>query len=621
MSLAKILIKSPKKIESFLNTIPIPIHAWQIHQNEMFLIDYNSAAYLETNGEIKNYLGSIAAEYYKENIELIDVLKESVDKSTSISKEIKYFCSNSNELQHILVKTDFIPPDLVLVQKINKTKQELLEQKVKKSEEMYFLITENAHDLIGVINRKFKFEYLNENSLSNILGYTTKEIIGKNILKFIHPEDVNLAIQKYSDGFEVGESIGEMRTRHKQGHYVWLELKGKSYTDHNGEKKGVIISRDITQRKLLEQRIKESEEKYHYLFEKSPYMIILINTKGDIIDFNQNTFKYLRGINKKDLIGKNFLDLNLIPSKHLNKLKRLYKDLFGEGFSIPLEFKMDSSKNNLVGTNLEWIEVQTAMLKVGDDNLIQMIIQDISERKRVEEKYIIAYDQAEFYKNLCTHDFSNILLVINGSSQICSLFIDDPEKVKEVKDNLERIRDQVKRANLLIKNIQKISEIDRNKPLLKLINICTPLTESIKYVNDSYKEKSVEINVNSSNDQFFVPANNLILDVFENILINAIKYNDKPNIKISVKISKIEKDNNNYVKLEFSDNGIGIQDSRKKLIFQEGRKRDKYTKGMGFGLTLVKTIIDSYDGQIWVEDRVPNDYTQGCNFVILIPTK
>ena len=765
MSLTKILIKSSKKLESFLNTIPIPIHAWQIRRNNMFLIDYNSAAYEETEGEIKNYLGSIAAEFYKKNIDLLDVLKECVDKCKSISKEIKYFSCISNELKELLIKTDFIPPDLVLVQKISKASQNLLEHKVKESKEKYFLITENAHDLIGVINRQFKFEYLNEHSLSNILGYTTKDIIGKNVLKFIHPEVVNLAIQKYSDGFKFGESIGEMRARHKQGHYVWLELKGKSYTDHNGEEKGVIISRDITQRKLLEQRLMESEEKYRNLFEKSPYMIILINANGDIIDFNQNTLKYLRGINKSDLIGRNFLDLNFIPLKHVSKLKELYKDLLGKGFSNPLEFQMDSSDKIITGTDLNWIEVQSSIVKIGDDNLIQVIIQDISERKKAEEKireneemfrkffeesqdgiiltdengivircnkrqerisgikksniigypvwdafymtipeekkteerynflrsiiedffkkgkapwlnklqeidiqntdgfykccqeltfsirtnkglmigsiirditesknikqkliesetkYRIAYDQADFYKNLCAHDFSNILLVISGSSQLCSLLLKDPEKVEEVKANLDRIREQVIRANLLIKNVQKLSELDSNRPLLKPIDICTSLTESIKYINESYKEKHLEINVNSDNDQLFVSANDLILDLFENILINAIKYNDKPIMKISIKISKIEKNNNNYVKLEFSDNGIGIQDSRKEFIFQEGHKREKYTKGMGFGLTLVKKIVDSYNGQIWVEDRVPNDYTQGCNFVITIPTR
>jgi signal transduction histidine kinase len=55
------------------------------------------------------------------------------------------------------------------------------------------------------------------------------------------------------------------------------------------------------------------------------------------------------------------------------------------------------------------------------------------------------------------------------------------------------------------------------------------------------------------------------------------------------------------------------------LIFQEGHKDEKLTKGMGFGLTLVTKILNSYNGKIWVEDKVKGDHTKGSNFVVLIP--
>jgi len=60
-------------------------------------------------------------------------------------------------------------------------------------------------------------------------------------------------------------------------------------------------------------------------------------------------------------------------------------------------------------------------------------------------------------------------------------------------------------------------------------------------------------------------------------------------------------------------------DEKKEIIFKKGYMKEKGTKGMGFGLTLVKKLIKSYNGKIWVEDIVEGDYTQGSNFVILIP--
>jgi signal transduction histidine kinase len=67
------------------------------------------------------------------------------------------------------------------------------------------------------------------------------------------------------------------------------------------------------------------------------------------------------------------------------------------------------------------------------------------------------------------------------------------------------------------------------------------------------------------------------------------------------------------------DNGIGILNENKETIFQKGFGRDKRVRGMGIGLSLVKKIIQNYNGEIWVENRVKNDYEQGSNFILLIP--
>ena len=83
--------------------------------------------------------------------------------------------------------------------------------------------------------------------------------------------------------------------------------------------------------------------------------------------------------------------------------------------------------------------------------------------------------------------------------------------------------------------------------------------------------------------------------------------------------SSEEIDKKKFYKLEFMDNGIGIFDENKESIFQRGNKKDKKARGMGIGLSLVKKIIESYDGKIWVENRIKNNYEQGSNFIILIP--
>jgi signal transduction histidine kinase len=74
-----------------------------------------------------------------------------------------------------------------------------------------------------------------------------------------------------------------------------------------------------------------------------------------------------------------------------------------------------------------------------------------------------------------------------------------------------------------------------------------------------------------------------------------------------------------FIKLEFIDNCIGIEDFRKTLIFQEGHRHKKGGKGMGIGLSLVSKIVNSYNEKIWIENKVKGDFSKGSNFILLLP--
>jgi signal transduction histidine kinase len=118
--------------------------------------------------------------------------------------------------------------------------------------------------------------------------------------------------------------------------------------------------------------------------------------------------------------------------------------------------------------------------------------------------------------------------------------------------------------------------------------------------------------------QHNVKANTLLFNVFENILVNAVKHNQNLNIQISIRISDVHINDLDYVKIEFLDNAMGIPDNIKEDIFQRAFRKEKSVSGMGLGLSLVKKIIEKYDGQIWVEDRIQGDYSKGSNFVLLL---
>ena len=154
---------------------------------------------------------------------------------------------------------------------------------------------------------------------------------------------------------------------------------------------------------------------------------------------------------------------------------------------------------------------------------------------------------------------------------------------------------------------------------LKSMNLLKILSLSIDYNKKNYPDRDIYISIIPSEGNFYVKANELLLNVIENLFINAIKYNTNPKIEIEVEISPVKKNGMNYVKIEFKDNGIGISNQIKKSIFKTLLRKKGKTEGMGLSLLLVKKILDSYYADIWVEDKVMGDPSKGSNFIILIP--
>jgi signal transduction histidine kinase len=276
--------------------------------------------------------------------------------------------------------------------------------------------------------------------------------------------------------------------------------------------------------------------------------------------------------------------------------------------------------------NRIWVNITNSLIETDGSRAIQVILHDISEKKTTEiqlksseKRYREAYQRVEFYKDLFAHDVINIFQVISSSTELFRILNKNIRFPKESEDILNLIKEQTKRGNRLVSNVRALSKLEEAEINLKSVEIYRILENSIKYVKDSFYYKDIHLHFNFIHNEIYVHANELLADIFENILINAVKYNANEIIEISIKISRIVEDKRIYIKIEFIDNGIGIKDSIKELIFKRGSKDRKGGKGMGLGLSLVCKIVKEYGGDVWVEDRIEGDYTQGSNFVLLLP--
>jgi len=223
------------------------------------------------------------------------------------------------------------------------------------------------------------------------------------------------------------------------------------------------------------------------------------------------------------------------------------------------------------------------------------------------------------YRNLFAHDINNIFSNIKMASELCRPCLLDLNKLDELRKLHQVMEEQIIRGNKLIRNVQTLTLLEESKFLIKQENLSQVLNDSIKFLQSSYPNRNIDITTDGFKDNIFVKANELLVDVFENILFNAVIHNENPRVEINVIISKSELYSKRLIKLEFKDNGTGISDERKQAIFQREKEIDNKGRGLGLGLSLAKKIIDGYDGKMWIEDRINGNYKKGSNFILLIP--
>jgi len=338
--------------------------------------------------------------------------------------------------------------------------------------------------------------------------------------------------------------------------------------------------------------------------------------EGILVDINEK-FIANSGYRKEDIINKNFKILTELTSPAaLSFCVEKTKEILSKGYIKPVEFSF-VDKNG----DKSWINFQGHIIELEGGNLIEFVVRDITARMEAQEKLKEALECETFFKKLFTHDINNVLGNIKTSLSLFTLYQGNPEKQEEIRKIINILKEQVVRGAHLVSNIRQLSEIEEENLILERINASKVLQGAIKLIQEGFQNRIIDVKIDSIEDNFHVQANDLLLNVFENILNNAVKYNEHPIVKILIRISEQHEDGINYAKFEFRDNGIGINNLKKSTIFKEGYKEEKGEKGLGFGLSLVKKIIANFNGKIWIEDKIKGDYKNGSNFIILIPKK
>ncbi len=227
---------------------------------------------------------------------------------------------------------------------------------------------------------------------------------------------------------------------------------------------------------------------------------------------------------------------------------------------------------------------------------------DITEIKRLEAI------RRNFVTN-ASHELKTPLTSIVGYAE--TLLEGASERPSDRIKFIRRIREQAQRLEFLIADLLKLSEYEREQPLeLKSCNLVPIVQDTVQGFKERSKQNQIEISVQSPSAIKVKINEEGIRSVLNNLIDNALKYTPQ-NGKITVQISEGENDS---VKVEVIDNGIGIDPKYHERIFQRFYRIDKARfralGGTGLGLAIVKHIIDRHGSKIHVQSELG----KGSNF-------
>ncbi len=304
------------------------------------------------------------------------------------------------------------------------------EQKLQESEEKYRSILDNIKEGYFEVDLKGTFTFFN-NAFSELVEIPKDDLIGINFQDFVNEENKIKIFTVYNELYSSDNPVSNFQFQfiRKSGEEMTCESSIYLHYNSKGYKIGFNgLARNITEKFLLEQKIKESEIKYRYLFENSPYSIILVNRNGKIIDCNPATERIFRK-SMDSLINRNFVDISMKPENLLPLFIQTYNSILKGDVPEPIEVQISRLKDE----RKIWININYSLVEIGDETVIQVIIQDITEKKLVEQS--LKKSQEEL-KNLNKELEQKV-------KERTKDFIESEEKYKNLSLELEMILDNI----------------------------------------------------------------------------------------------------------------------------------------------------------------------------------
>lgn len=230
-----------------------------------------------------------------------------------------------------------------------------------------------------------------------------------------------------------------------------------------------------------------------------------------------------------------------------------------------------------------------------------------------------AKKEIEMLNDLMFHDINNFNF---ATMNYIEAMMADKQLSHEHRAYLEKSLHLIRQNAKLIENVKKLTRIGAMDPTkFTPIDLADLLRKTASGLQAATPNKRVSVRVDAPDSGVLIMANPLIEELFVNLIGNAIKYDDREEVEVEVSCERLHEPGKHLWKICITDNGPGIPDEKKSMLFQRyvRLKPDPKVAGTGLGLSICRELVDKFGGKIWVEDRVKGKSELGTRFCTLFP--
>lgn len=496
------------------------------------------------------------------------------------------------------------------------TKQKRIERALIESEENYRNLINNMIEGLVIVNHEENFIFTNP-AAEQIFGVGRGELIGKNLYDFLSEETAIFITEMTNQRRNGLKNTFEHDIIQPNGSIRQIIISASAQFDKQGGFTSTIaIFRDITDRKLMEEALKESEERQRLILELTTdyFFKADVDIMGKVIinyvskDTNNITGRPLEEFNTPDLWT------TIIHPEDLEFSMKFMNSLLASGEPGELECRSYTKDGKM-----RFIRILARPVHDKKSNKIVSIvgaIKDITESKLIEadiqkknaELMELNASKDKFF-SILAHDLRSPFNGFLGLTKMMAEEIRDL-KIHEMQEFALNMQKSANNLYTLLDNLLEWSKMQRGitEYSPNSVNLLEIVEKNINIIKDTSNQKNIEIINNIIENKQIIADISMLNTIFRNLLSNAIKFTHSGGRIEIGSIIKHSQDSNSNCIIYIKDTGIGMDsDTICKLFKIDQKVSRKGTSGelsSGLGLLLCKEFIEKNEGKIWVESEV-----------------